>query len=99
MLQLICDAHSLAPLFAVELDDRSHARADRVERDEFVNDVFEAAGLALLHIAVRAAYDTGELAQLFAQTLSQRAGAIENSTIPVPAYRFPFARLCVLHNI
>ena len=32
----------------IELDDTSHARADRVERDDFVNAVLENTGYTLL---------------------------------------------------
>ncbi len=34
--------------FAVELDDRSHGRADRIKRDRFVDDAFASARLPLL---------------------------------------------------
>ncbi len=36
--------------FAVELDDASHQREDRKQRDEFVDAVFSAAGIPLVHI-------------------------------------------------
>lgn len=36
--------------FAVEVDDRSHDRADRRARDQFVNDVCEMGGLALVRV-------------------------------------------------
>ncbi len=38
-------------LFAVEIDDRSHERADRKRRDRLVNHVFEAAGIPLVRAA------------------------------------------------
>lgn len=83
---LICDPRKMVPLFAVELDDRSHERADRVERDEFVDGVFEAAGLPLLHIAVRASYSTTELAQLVRKALAQRGWkASSDEEIPAQA--------------
>lgn len=37
-------------LFAVEIDDRSHGRPKRQERDALVNRVFEEAGIALVRI-------------------------------------------------
>ena len=34
---LVCDAKTMTPRLAIELDDKSHERADRMERDEFVD--------------------------------------------------------------
>ncbi len=62
---LICNAQTMTPVFAIELDDSSHTRPDRIERDEFVDGVFEAANLPLLHVPVRASYNTAELGVLF----------------------------------
>lgn len=36
---LLC-APDTTPLFAIEVDDKTHERADRVKRDEFVNKLF-----------------------------------------------------------
>ena len=38
------------PVFAVEVDDASHAREDRRARDVFVNEVFAQAGLSLIRV-------------------------------------------------
>lgn len=59
---VLCDAASLTPRVAIELDDRSHARPDRQVRDELVNEVFAAAGLPLLRIPVQTGYARTELA-------------------------------------
>lgn len=66
---VICDPKTMRPLFALELDDSSHQRPNRKQRDAFVDRVFEAAGLPLIHIPVRAAYNTAELGVLFKQAL------------------------------
>lgn len=50
---VLCDRDTLQPLVAIELDDRSHARADRQARDRFVEGAFAAAGLPLLRYAVQ----------------------------------------------
>ncbi|MCA9166636.1 MAG: DUF2726 domain-containing protein [Planctomycetales bacterium] len=47
---VLCDHYDLRPLLAIEVDDRSHRRADRVRRDEFLDDAMEAAQLPLLRI-------------------------------------------------
>lgn len=59
---LLCHPETIQPLVALELDDSSHQRADRIERDEFVDAVFETAQLPLIHIPVQYGYNTGELA-------------------------------------
>lgn len=54
---VLCDPRTLQPIAAIELDDRSHRRDDRIDRDAFVESVFEGIGLPLLRFAVRPAYD------------------------------------------
>jgi hypothetical protein len=66
---IVCDAVTMKILFGIELDDSSHERAERIVRDDFVNRVFEAASLPLVHINTRQAYNTNELKSLFAQAL------------------------------
>ena len=79
---LVCETKTLKPVFAIELDDSSHQRPDRVERDEFVDKVFDAASLPLLHIPARANYNVQELGVLFRQVL-QKEKPIE-SPKPIP---------------
>lgn len=45
-----------APVLALELDDSSHERADRRERDVFVDKVYASVGLASLHLQARRTY-------------------------------------------
>lgn len=52
----------MKPLFGLELDDTSHNRNDRQERDEFVESVCKAAGLPLLRLPVRREYNSREVA-------------------------------------
>lgn len=58
---LLCDPATMRPLVGIELDDRSHQREDRQVRDAFVDKVFAAARLPLLHLPVRRAYVAAEL--------------------------------------
>lgn len=50
---VLCDRRSGAILCAIELDDRSHSRRDRRQRDRFVNRAFEQARLPLLRFHPR----------------------------------------------
>ena len=58
---LLCDMKTLQPILGIELDDKSHQRVDRQERDDFVNHVFEAAKLPLLHFAVQRTYSHDDI--------------------------------------
>jgi hypothetical protein len=58
---LLCDADTLEPICGIELDDKSHQRKDRQERDRFVNAVFEISELPLIHIPVSQSYVTSKL--------------------------------------
>jgi hypothetical protein len=68
---LICDAETIKPRFAIELDDKSHDRQDRIERDEFVNELFETANLPLVRIPVRPTYNVSELGIQFREALQK----------------------------
>lgn len=58
---VLCDAATMEPLLGIELDDSSHDRKDRVERDGLVDKVFEAAGLPMLHVKAARTYQPAAL--------------------------------------
>lgn len=76
---LLCDPESLRPLLAIELDDSSHNRPDRQARDKFVDGVFAAAGLPLLHVPVSRSYNTQKLRAF----LRRKAGLVELVGVPL----------------
>ena len=53
---LLCEPSTMRPIVAIELDDSSHSRSDRQERDDFVDSVFESAQLPLLHVRAQRTY-------------------------------------------
>ncbi|UCE93519.1 MAG: DUF2726 domain-containing protein [Flavobacteriaceae bacterium] len=53
---LLCHNSTLRPVAAIELDDKSHQRSDRIKRDEFVNQLFTNAGLPLLRYPSKSYY-------------------------------------------
>ncbi len=77
---VLCDRHTLRPQLAIELDDRSHERPDRVARDVFVNEVFATAQLPLLRVPVQRTYNVQHLATLIEQALPQTP-TVEHTTI------------------
>lgn len=58
---VICDIETLKPLFAIELDDKSHEEEERKERDKFVDELFESLNFNVIHIPVRYSYDLNVL--------------------------------------
>tara|TARA_R110002095_G_scaffold2463_6_gene10048 strand:- start:4403 stop:5065 length:663 start_codon:yes stop_codon:yes gene_type:complete len=68
---LLCNSKSITPLLGVELDDSSHARKDRRERDQFVDAVFAAAGLPLLRIPAARGYSVSDLSDLIQHNLKK----------------------------
>ncbi len=74
---LLVRVSDLAPVAGVELDDSSHARADRQKRDAFVDDVFRSCGLPLLHVPAQASYNVAELRAAVASALGASASAVE----------------------
>ena len=47
---VLCDKDNISPVLAIELDDKSHERPDRVERDIVVERILQQAGVPLLRI-------------------------------------------------
>ncbi len=66
---VLCDPDTLRPRAAIELDDASHKRADRVERDTFVENALKAANLPLIRIPVRTQYAPADLRALIRETV------------------------------
>ena len=55
---LICDKENIRPLLAIELDDSSHYKMDRILRDKLVDKIFEGAKLPIYHVAVSPNYSS-----------------------------------------
>jgi hypothetical protein len=58
---LVCNASTMKLVCGIELDDSSHARQDRVIRDDFVNQVFKNAGLPLIRYTNKRSYVLSEV--------------------------------------
>ena len=66
---VLCDPGPLKPLVCIELDDISHQRPERVERDKFVNLAFKSAQLPLLRIPTQPEYRSREIRELIESVL------------------------------
>lgn len=64
---VLCDPQTLRVVGVIELDDRSHERADRQRRDELVDGALAAAGVPLLRVPVQSGYKVVDLRQKVAQ--------------------------------
>lgn len=78
---LLCQPKTIKPIVAIELDDASHQQAERRERDEFVDRVFEAADLPLVRIPAQHAYIASEIIA----RLQQYLGNDDLNKSPEPA--------------
>ena len=59
---VLCDLQTLQPLCVIELNDKSHKRKNRQERDSFLAAACKSADLPLYFIPVSNKYDAAEIA-------------------------------------
>ena len=60
---VLVDTKDFTTLCVIELDDKSHARSDRIKRDRFVNEIMQQTSLPLYRFPVKRSYDFSELLQ------------------------------------
>ncbi len=58
---VLCDKAYISPKLAIELDDKSHERPDRQERDREVERILSDAGVPLLRLENRGRFDPADL--------------------------------------
>jgi len=58
---VLCAADDLSVVAVVELDDKSHKRSKRRERDSFLVDLCEAISLPLIQVPAQRAYSVSEI--------------------------------------
>jgi hypothetical protein len=68
---VLCNPDTLEVICVIELDDRSHQRDDRRERDEFVDNVMQAARIPMLRFPAQTRYRTTEVRRRLENTLSR----------------------------
>lgn len=69
---VLCDPESLETQVAIELDDKSHQREDRIQRDQFVNQAFEDSQFPILRIKTQDQYDLKKIDQAIQKATDQR---------------------------
>jgi hypothetical protein len=88
---VLCDPKTLRPIFAIELDDSSHQRPDRITRDEFVDKVFSVSKIPLVRVPVSYSYSTETLGKLFKDAIEQSVhnkneAPIQGNTVENPPF-------------
>jgi len=58
---VICNNDDLSIICAIELDDKSHNKRDRIERDIFVNSACESASFPLVRFKASSSYKISDL--------------------------------------
>jgi len=67
---VLCDKAYLSPKLAIELDDKSHDRPDRQERDREVERILRDAGVPLLRLENHGNFNPSELTQKIKNALN-----------------------------
>lgn len=82
---VICHPQTSQPLLAIELDDSSHDRQSRRDRDEFVDAACAAAALPILHVRCASRYDPRDLALQIEELFRGPTQAASAATASVPS--------------
>ncbi len=68
---VIFEKQNLEPKIVIEVDDSSHQREDRIERDGIVKEIFELEGLAFLRTGYSSLSNTAEMENFKKQILEK----------------------------
>ncbi len=58
---VICETGNLSPIFVIELDDSSHEKQDRKNRDDFLNKALKFAEMSILRVKASYSYNPNHL--------------------------------------
>lgn len=71
---IICNANDLSIVGAIELDDKTHRRKGRQEREQFLDKTLEAAGVPVVRIKAQSAYYIKEISTILDSAFNISAG-------------------------
>jgi very-short-patch-repair endonuclease len=69
---LLCDKENISPKLAIELDDKTHERPDRIDRDTEVERILNQAGLPLLRIENNGGFEPTTIASQIRAALEKK---------------------------
>lgn len=75
---VLCEASTMRVVCAVELDDKSHQKEKRKQRDAFVDNVFDTAKIPLFHIQAKSGYTAEDFAIILNYLSEQAVPALED---------------------
>lgn len=58
---VLCDKQTLKPVYAIELDDYTHKREDRIARDTKVEEIFSKSGVCLVRFSNGSSLSSGDI--------------------------------------
>lgn len=67
---VLCDKAYISPKLAIELDDKTHERPDRQERDKEVERILQDAGMPLLRLTNHGRFNPTDLSQRIKEALT-----------------------------
>jgi Protein of unknown function (DUF2726) len=67
---VLCNLESLKVEVVIELDDKSHQKSSRIDRDNFLNRAAQSSGLKILRFPVKSSYSVTEIKSKVLQLLS-----------------------------
>jgi hypothetical protein len=68
---LLVEPDRLEPILAIELDDSSHSRSDRRERDQFLDELFGIVEFPLLRVKAAASYSPRQILRAIEEIAGQ----------------------------
>jgi very-short-patch-repair endonuclease len=78
-----CDPTTLGIQFVVELDDKTHNKSKRQDRDEFINKVLQVAGIPVFHFIAKRTYSMQDMRAVLFETKKEPEKKIVKTLEPV----------------
>jgi len=66
---VVCDKNNIKPLLAIELDDKSHEKEDRKERDRDVEEILRDSDMPLVRFENHGSFDKEEIKRVVMEKL------------------------------
>lgn len=70
---VLCEPESMRAVCVIELDDKSHKRQSRQDRDELMDSIYAAVGLPVLHVDCRRGYSMQEIGGMIREAVGRGA--------------------------
>jgi hypothetical protein len=90
---VLCDSSDLSVICVIELDDKSHQAKSRQERDDLLLGACKAAGIPMIQVPAKAAYNISAVAELFSGLLPAAERGAE-SVVTAPSVNLDAINSC-----